>query len=255
MGALDGQVAIVTGAGSGIGREVAIRLGDEGAALALAGRRTEPLETTRELIEKAGGRAAARPTDVGDAEQARALVAWAEAEFGRVDVLVNNAGVNSAARTLATTDVDTWNAVFAVNVTGPLALSRAVLPGMLQRGDGTIITVSSLAAINPGPMAGAAYSASKAAVTNLMGSLNAELRGQGIRACTVFPGEADTDILEKRALVPDAAARATMMRAEDVAAAVVFCATMPPRTLVEQIYLRPTVLRDRRADVQAALER
>ncbi len=255
MGALEGQVAIVTGAGSGIGREVAVQLSAEGAALALAGRRAEPLEATRRAIEQAGGRVATRPTDVGDAEQARALVAWAEAEFGHVDVLVNNAGVNSAARTLAATDEDTWNAVFAVNATGPLALARAVLPGMLQRGDGTIITVSSLSAISPGPMAGAAYSASKAAVTNLMAGLNAELRGRGIRACTVLPGEANTDILDQRALVPDAEARATMMRAEDVAAAVVFCATMPPRTLVEQIYVRPTILRDMRADVQAALER
>ncbi len=253
MSVLDGQVAIVTGGGSGIGREAAIGLSRAGARVVVAGRRADALRETVAAIEAAGGAGAARPTDLADPDDARALIAWTEAEFGRVDVLVNNAGTNTEARALRRYTDETWNAVFAVNVTAPMVTSQAALPGMIERGGGTIVTVSSMAAVNPSPMAGSAYSASKAAVANLMRHINNELRARGIRACTIYPGEAATDLLDLRVLAPDEAARATMMGAEDVAAAIVFCATMPARTLVEEIYLRPTHLRDLAADNQAAI--
>ena len=254
MGALDGQVAIVTGGGSGIGKHAALLLSREGATVVLAGRRREPLEETAREIAAAKGHAVARPTDVADERQARELVRWTEAEFDRVDVLVNNAGANSRARSIRRFHVAAWDRVFAVNLTAPMVLSQAVLPGMLARGGGTIISVSSFAALTASPMAGSAYGASKAAILNLMRNINAELRDRGIRACTVIPGEAATDILDGRPLPPDAEARSTMMGPEDVAAAIVFCATLPPRTVVEEIYLRPTRLRDTTADVAAALE-
>ena len=254
MGALDDQVAIVTGGGSGIGKHTALLLSREGATVVLAGRRAEPLEETARQIAAAGGHAVPRPTDLADEQQARRLVGWAEAELGRVDVLVNNAGTNSRARSIRRFDVGSWERVFAVNVTAAMVLSQAALPGMLARGGGTIVSVSSFAALNASPMAGSAYSASKAAILNLMRNINAELREQGIRACTVIPGEAATDMLDQRPLPPDTAARATMMGPEDVAAAIVFCASMPARTLVEEIYLRPVRLRDITADVAAAID-
>ncbi len=253
MRALDGQVAIVTGGGSGIGREAAIGLSREGARVVVAGRRVDALHETVAMIEAAGGAGMARSTDLADPDDARGLITWTEDELGRVDVLVNNAGTNTEARAMRRYTTETWDAVFAVNVTAPMVAAQAALPGMIERGGGTIVTVSSMAAVNPSPMAGSAYSASKAAVANLMRHINNELRARGIRACTIYPGEAATDLLDLRVLAPDEAARATMMGAEDVAAAIVFCATMPTRTMVEEIYMRPTRRRDLTADNEAAI--
>ena len=229
MARLDGQVALVTGAGTGIGRASAIALAREGAALALS-------------------------ADVTDPESARTVVARTESEFGRLDVLVNNAGGGSRSRSVRTIDTEDFESVQRLNVTAPLVLTQAALPGMLARGTGTIITISSFAAVTASPMAGVAYGAAKAAVASVMKSINNELRGRGLRACTIFPGEVDTPILERRALVPDAEARATMMQSEDLADVVRLCACMPGRTLVEEVYLRPTQLRDMGADVEAALK-
>ncbi|MBM4435933.1 MAG: SDR family NAD(P)-dependent oxidoreductase, partial [Actinobacteria bacterium] len=162
---------------------------------------------------------------------------------------------NSTARTVQRTPPGELEAVMAANVTGPFVLAQAAIPPMLERGGGTIITVASYAALFANPMAGAAYSASKAAVLNLTRMLNVELRNRGIRSCAIIPGEANTPILAQRALVPDAQARATMMRPEDVAAAIVFCASLPPRATVEELIIRPTYLRDFRKDIEAALTR
>jgi NADP-dependent 3-hydroxy acid dehydrogenase YdfG len=127
-----------------------------------------------------------------------------------------------------------------------------VIPGMIQRGGGTIITVSSVAGIRPGLLGGAPYGAAKAGVRNFMGSVLNELRNQGIRATTILPGEVDTPILESRPLNPDAKARATMMMAEDVAEAIVLCATLPPRAVVEEIVMTATRQRDTSKDIEVA---
>ena len=123
---------------------------------------------------------------------------------------------------------------------------------MLKRSEGTVITVSSMAALTPGLLGGAPYSAAKAASLNMMRGLNAELREEGIRACAIMPAEVDTPILANRPLPPDAEARSTMMRPEDVATAILLCATMPQRTLVSEIVLMPTQPRDTSKDMKAA---
>ena len=254
MQQLDGQVALVTGAGTGIGRASAIALAQEGAALALVGRRQSLLDETAVAIRDAGGSALILSADITDPEAARAVVAQTESEFGRLDVLVNNAGGGSKSRSVRTIETEDFEGVQRLNVTAPLVLTQAALPGMLARGTGTIITISSFAAVTASPMAGVAYGAAKAAVASVMKSINNELRSRGLRACTIFPGEVDTPILERRALVPDAEARATMMQSEDLAEVVRLCACMPGRTLVEEVYVRPTQLRDLSADTQAALQ-
>ena len=254
MQQLDGQVALVTGAGTGIGRASAIALAQEGAALALVGRRQSLLDETAVAIRDAGGSALILSADITDPESARAVVAQTESEFGRLDVLVNNAGGGSKSRSVRTIETEDFEGVQRLNVTAPLVLTQAALPGMLARGTGTIITISSFAAVTASPMAGVAYAAAKAAVASVMKSINNELRSRGLRACTIFPGEVDTPILERRALVPDAEARATMMQSEDLAEVVRLCACMPGRTLVEEVYVRPTQLRDLSADTQAALQ-
>ena len=255
MGALDGQAAMVTGGGSGIGRAAALALAGDGASVALVGRRHELLTETAGLIEAAGGPGAlVLPADLAYSDAARETVAQTEAAFGRLDILVNNAGANTASRSVGTTSADDIETLTRVNVTGPLTLTQAALPGMLNRGGGVIVTVASYSVVSSGPPGGTAYSASKAAVVSLMKSVNAEYRNRGVRACTIYPGEVDTDMLDARPLIPDAAARATMMHADDLARIILLCARMPARTLVEDIYVRPTHLRNMQADIAAAME-
>lgn len=252
MGLLNDQVAIITGAGTGIGREAALLFADQGATLVLAGRRIEPLNEVVQLIESNGGIAVARSTDLGDGDAAAALGTWALAEFGKVDIIVNNAGHSTAAKSIRYIPTDQWDSVFRVNVEGVYRLTQSLIESMLERGTGTVITTSSYAAIHPGLLGGLAYSAAKAASYNLMQGINAELNTKGIRASTVLPAEVDTPILDRRPLKPDAAARATMMMPEDVAMAILLCATLPQRTVIEEIVMSPTQSRDRTLDIAAA---
>jgi NADP-dependent 3-hydroxy acid dehydrogenase YdfG len=252
MGRLDGQVAIVTGGGSGIGREAAKMLAAEGAHVVVAGRRKEPLEQVVGEIQRAGGKAAARQADVGKHTEAVALARFTVDTLGRVDILVNNAGHSSKARSIRWVGKPEWDSVLDVNLNGVYALTQAVLPDMLARGGGTIVTVSSIAAFRPGLIGGAPYGAAKAAVRNLMGHVHTVLRDRGIRATTIMPAEVDTPILDNRPLPPDATARATMMRAEDVARAILLCVTLPPRTVIEEIVMSPTLQRDMSADLAVA---
>jgi len=138
-----------------------------------------------------------------------------------------------------------------VNLTGMFTLTRAVLPDMLDRVAGTVITVSSNAAVRPGLLSGPAYGAAKAGVVNFMGYLNASYRGDGIRATAILPGEVDTPILDNRPLVPSAQERATMLMPEDVAAAVLLAASLPQRAVIEELLITPTHQRDLSADIEA----
>jgi NADP-dependent 3-hydroxy acid dehydrogenase YdfG len=251
MGRLDGKVAIVTGGGSGIGRSAAKMLAAEGAQVVVSGRTQSKLDDVTREIGAAGGKAAARAANVERSDEAVGLATWTLEKFGRVDILVNNAGHSSKVRSIRWVGEDEWRSVYDVNVTGVYRLTQAVIPNMLERGEGTVVTVSSMAAIRPGLLGGAPYSSAKAAVRNLMGHINVELRNKGIRATTILPAEVDTPILNNRPLVPDAKARSTMMQPEDVARAILLCATLPPRTVIEEIVMSPTFQRDTTADVAA----
>jgi NAD(P)-dependent dehydrogenase (short-subunit alcohol dehydrogenase family) len=252
MGVLDGQVAIMTGGGTGIGRSAALMLAAEGAQVVVAGRRKPPLDEVVGEIARAGGRAVARACDVARPAEGRALAEWTLAQYGRIDVLVNNAGHSSKRRNVRWVEQAEWDSVLAVNLTGVYALTQAVLPDMIERGGGTIVTVSSLAALKPGLIGGAPYGAAKAGVLNLMGHVHTVLREKGIRATTIMPAEVDTPILDNRPLVPDDRARATMMHADDVARAILLCVTLPPRTVIETLVMSPTILRDQSADIKVA---
>ena len=252
MRRLEGQVAVVTGGGSGIGRATAVMLAAEGARVVVAGRRMAPLEAVAAEIERAGGKAAARRADLSKAAEAVDLARFAQERFGRVDILVNNAGHSSRVRHIRWVGLEQWEQVMGVNLTGVFALTQAVLPGMIERGAGTIVTVSSVAALRPGLIGGAPYGAAKAAVRNLMGHVHATLRDKGIRATTIMPAEVDTPILDNRPLVPGARARATMMQPEDVAQAVLLCVSLPQRTVIEEMVMSPTIARDMSADISAA---
>jgi NADP-dependent 3-hydroxy acid dehydrogenase YdfG len=251
MGHVDGQVAIVTGGGTGIGRETAKLLAAEGIRVVIAGRRKPPLDEVAAEIERAGGEAISRQADVSNVVEATALAEWTRQTCGRIDVLVNNAGHSSPNRTVWV-EHEEWSRVVDVNLNGVYALTRAVLPAMLERGAGTIVTVTSLAALRPGLISGAAYGAAKAAARNFMQFVHTTLRDQGIRATTIVPAEVDTPILDARPHPPDAAARATLMQAEDVARAILLCVTMPARTVIEEIVMSPTRSRDHGAEIATA---
>ena len=252
MGQLDGQIAIVTGAGTGIGRSTALMLAAEGAHVVVSGRRRAPLDAVVAEIEKAGGQAVAREADVAKPAQGRALAEWVIREQGRVDILINNAGHSSKARNARWVPLEEWEAVINVNLTGVFALTQAVLPSMIEHGGGTIVTVGSMAALKPGLIGGAPYGAAKAGVLNFMGHLHTVLRDKGIRATTVMPAEVDTPILDNRPLPPDGQARATMMLPEDVAQAILLCVTLPARTVVEEMTLSPTRTRDQSRDIEVS---
>ena len=252
MKLLEDKITILTGAGTGIGAAAARLLAAEGTTIVLVGRRVEPLQQVADQIAADGGTAVVHSADLTVGDDAAAVAEFTQKEFGRIDILVNNAGASSKVRSVKYIQPDTWDAVFKINMEGVYRLTQACLPGMLERGDGTIITTSSTAALKPGILGGAHYSAAKAAVRTFSHGLNSELRNQGIRATVIVPGEVDTPILEGRPAPPDAAARSTMMRPEDVARCIHLAATLPPRAVIEELVITPTYQRDMSAEMEVA---
>ena len=252
MGVMDGKVSIITGAGTGIGKVAAVMFAEAGSDLVLAGRRQPPLDQVAELAREHGVDVEVRPTDLENGDAAADLGKWSLERFGKVDILVNNAGHSSRVRSLRYVGPEEWDSVFKVNVEGVYRLTQSVLANMIDRSTGTVITVSSMAALNPGLLGGAPYSAAKAASLNMIRGMNTELAKFGVRACAIMPGEVDTPILENRPRPPDADDRSTMMQAEDIAQAIFLCAAMPQRTIVEQVVMMPTLRRDTSRDMVAA---
>lgn len=247
---LSGKVCVITGSGSGIGRATALLLAAEGATVALAGRTASKLEAVRKEVEAAGGRATTHPLDVADREAVRAMAGHVLDRHGKVDVLVNSAGHSSLHRRLETITSDEIHSVFDSNLIGCIYCCQAVVPAMLEAGQGTIINVSSLAAVSPTVHAGLAYGAAKAGVVNLSRFLDREYRARGIRTTVILPGEVDTPILDARPIPPSREARAKMVTAQDVAEAIVFVARLPQRTMVQEMIIRPTLSRDVKGELE-----
>lgn len=252
MGRFSGQGVLVTGGGSGIGRSTAVAFARQGASVVVVGRRAEMLAEVVAQIEVEGARAIAVTADLTDPAAPAMVAEQATAALGRVDCCVHNAGFSSSVRSARYLDLEEWNAVLAVNVTAPALLSRALLPDMITRGSGTIVLVSSVAAITPNVMAGAAYGAAKAAALNFMEELASEVRNAGIRCTTVLPGEVDTPILDRRALPPGTEQRSSMVHPDDVAAMILAAVGLPARAMIDQFVITPTIQRDLTADVAAA---
>lgn len=249
---LDGKVCIVTGGGSGIGRSAALMMADAGAKVALIGRTLSKVEAVQREIEAAGGGAMAVGLDVADYDGVMRMADDVLSAYGRIDVLVNNAGHSSHHRRLMTTTPEELRAVLDSNVTGTVYCTQAVTPHMIERKEGTIINVSSMAGVNASLLAGMAYSAAKAAVINFTEFLNTELKNTGIRASVVIPGEVDTPILDNRPIAPSADARATMVTADDAAQAIMLIASLPQAACIPELIIRPTYRRDTSAEAGAA---
>jgi len=244
-GALEGRVAVVTGASSGIGAATARRLAEAGSAVAVGARREARLQALVREIESEGGRARAWPTDVSRREDVESLVGGAEEAFGRVDILVNNAGVMPLSP-LRELRVEEWERMVDVNVKGVLYGIAAALPVMLRGGGGHIVNVGSVAGRRPFP-GGTVYSATKFAVRAISAGIHRELSSQEkIRVTDVEPGVVDTELPEGIEHAPSRegfAERWTgrrMLRSGDVADAILFAVTAPDRVNVNEILVRPT---------------
>ena len=246
------RVCIVTGAGSGIGEATSLRLAAEGAVPVLVGRIEAKLESVRRQIQTLGGVATVIAADVTKHEEVRQLADRTLRHHGRIDALVNNAGFSSPNRTTLSLTPEEADAVIKVNLIGPMFLTQAVLPAMLEAGDGTIVNVSAGAGNAPSLISGPIYSAAKAGILNYTKYLNLELRNTGVRACSVIPGEVDTPILDLRPVPPSDEARATMLTADDVADTIMLAVTAPQRSLIEEIVIRPRNRRDYSAEITPA---
>ncbi len=233
-GALSGQVAIVTGAGRGIGHAIAVALAHEGATVVLAARTRQQLAQTAAAIRESGGTALAIPTDVTQDAAVEAMVEQAIAELGRLDILVTAAGVASFGPVVGTKPGD-WDGMLAVNLRAVMVTCRAVLPMMIRQRRGTIINVASVAAQRPIPGA-AAYTATKAAVIGFSRVLAEELRAEKVRVGVLVPGAVDTPLWDTIPTPPD---RSRMLRPEDVARAAVLMASLPPGASLEELTLLP----------------
>jgi len=234
QGALQGQVAIVTGAGRGIGHAIATAMAREGATVVLAARTRQQLAATAAAIRESGGSALAIPTDVTQDTAVEAMVEQAIAELGRVDALVTAAGAASFGPVVSSKPAD-WDAILAVNLRAVMVCCHAVLPVMIRQRRGTIINVASVAAQRAIPGA-AVYTATKAGVVGFSRVLAEELRAEGVRVGVLVPGAVDTPLWDT---IPNSPDRSRMLRPEDVARAAVLMASLPPGAALEELTLLP----------------
>ena len=237
---LVGQVAWVTGAGSGIGQAAAVSLAKAGMRLALTGRGRDALERTAQRVREAGGTVVIAPADMSVADEVQRACEAVLAAYHRCDLLVNSAGLNVPQRSWSEVAPDGIDAVVGVNLNGPFYASRAVLPTMRAQRSGLIIQVSSWAGRYVSKLTGPAYSAAKHGLVALSESLNQEECGSGIRSCCICPGEVATPLLDKRPVPVSAEDKGRMLQAEDLAETILFVARLPASVCVNEILISPT---------------
>jgi NADP-dependent 3-hydroxy acid dehydrogenase YdfG len=233
------KTCVITGAGSGVGQALALKLANQGWRVAIIGRRAEALQETIQLAGANASGITHQVCDVGDAAAVAAMGKLVLAELGEVNVLVNAAGTNAPKRALEVLSLEDYHAMIATNLNGAYYCTQAFLPQMRARKSGTVVNIVSDAGKQASPKAGPGYVMSKFGMAGLTQSINAEERANGIRACAIFPGDINTPLLDKRPAPPDAAARARMMRPEDVADCAAFCINLPEHVVVEEMLVRP----------------
>lgn len=239
MAKLAEKVAVVTGGGSGVGKATALLFLKEGARVVIAGRDAAKLAAV--VAEaKSPDRIRTVPTDVGKATDCQALIDTATKAYGRIDILVNNAGTNIKERTFRELSPETWDMMVRTNLDGAFYCTKAVLPQMFERKDGVIVNVVSVAGKRANPLGGAAYVAAKFGMGGLGIALSNEEKDSGVRVSNIYPGEIDTPILVARPRPVTEEQRAMILKADDVAEAVLFVVSLPARVSVPELIIKPT---------------
>lgn len=237
---ITGKIAWVTGAGTGIGEAAAKALAAEGAIVILTGRRKEPLDKVQAVIAQAGGKAVVQSGDLAKAATVDRIVKAIVAEFGRIDIVVNNAGTNVPNRWWSKLTTEAIDTLVHVNLSSAIYVTHAVLPVMRAQGDGQLIHTSSMAGRNISMVSGPIYTAAKHGVVAMSHTINLEECLNGIRSTVILPGEVATDIMKFRdpPELPETLAR--MVQPEDMGAVVAFVAKQPAHVCVNEMWVTPT---------------
>lgn len=242
MKRLAGKKILITGASSGFGHGIALACAAEGADLALVGRNEQRLQAVAEQVKAEGGQAVVCVADIADEAQILTAVAQAKAALGQIDVLINDAGMNVTQRSIKDTSSEQWRQLIDVNLTAAFIFTKALLPEMIARQEGTIINIASRAALHPHLAGGVGYSTSKQGMDALTQVTNEEANQHGVRACLLCPGVGNTPLLDRRPVPPPQEQRLKMLQPEDIAAVAVLIAAMPPRVNIELVSMLPTRL-------------
>ncbi len=232
---LAGQVAVITGAGSGIGAAIARKMGRMGAVAVVCGRTRDTLQSTATAISQAGAQAEVIECDVTNLASVESLAKRVDSRFGRIDILVNNAGIGGSGGPLHQLSPETWDQVLNTNLRGVYYCIRSFAPLMIRANRGHIVNISSLAGKNPLPN-GAAYSASKWGLNGLSYSVAEELRVHSIRVSVVCPGSVQTEFSPR-----SGKNSAKMLQPDDVAHVVAMLVTQAPQSFASEVLLRPTL--------------
>ncbi len=240
MSDLKGKVAWITGAGSGIGEAAAQSLARDGAAVALTGRRREPLQAVADRIAQAGGKALIAPGDLRDPDGPGAIAQAIKAEFGRLDILVNNAGDNVLERTWAKLNPERIKTVLDANLNSAFYCAQAALDIMRPQKDGLLIHTSSWAGRFIGPIPGPAYIAAKHGVVAMSHTINMEEFMHGIRSTVLCPNEVATPILDRRPVPVTQEQRDRMIQPEHMADLILYIARLPATICLNEVLISPT---------------
>lgn len=240
MRSIKGEIAWITGGGTGIGRAGAFALAEAGAKVILSGRRVTQLEEVAAHISNAGGFADVEPLNIADVGAVGTIVDKIIKRHDRIDILVNSAGLNKPNRRWRDITDEAWSTIIDVNLNGAFNVSHAAVKVMRQQRNGLIINVSSMASQRIGGVSGIAYTAAKTALNTMNESINHENCHLGIRACALCPGEVATEILKLRPMPPSAEEQARMVQEEDVGATILFIAQMSPHVCLNEIHITPT---------------
>jgi NAD(P)-dependent dehydrogenase (short-subunit alcohol dehydrogenase family) len=233
MSSLEGKVAIVTGAGRGIGKAISASLAKAGCRVVLAARTREQIEAVEKEILSRGGDALAVPSDLTLDDDIRRLVEKSQEKWGGVDILINNAGWGKRASVVSASSTD-WDQTFRLNLRAPMVLAKALLPNMIAKREGAVINIGSVSG-KAGEANGAAYSASKFGLIGFTQSLYEEVREHGIKVAVILPGFVDTPMIPPVKHLD----RSKMIQPEDIADAMMFVLKSPPTCCPVEITVRP----------------
>jgi serine 3-dehydrogenase (NADP+) len=236
---LSGQVAVIVGASSGVGRAAAVLFAREGVKVVAAARREDRLQSLKDELAREQRDITVRRADASKVEDMQQLAQATLEKFGRIDILVFASGTNTPDRAMERLTPEIWNSLIDTNLNGAFYATHAILPSMRKAGSGHLIYISSISGLLP-DVSGAAYQASKRGVLGLAHAIRMEEKQNGIRTCAICPGLINTELLEKRPVKPSPEMLAKALQAEDVAEVILFVAKLPAHASVPEMQVMPT---------------